>query len=109
MIAVGTTLYRHDSWANDVSRRWSPVEVIGETKLSWLVGNPRYPTKVNKKTIMSARDFRGQNDVYCTVEERDSVNFCEKNKRQIASAVSVCNDPEKLRQIAAIVGKELSE
>lgn len=35
--------------------------------------------------------------------------LCSLYARDIGSAVSVCSDPEKLRQIAAIIGKELNK
>lgn len=112
VIKVGDTLYQLHSWRRSGEPKWSPVLVVGETKQSWLYApfGESHPerTKINKKTMMTARDFRGQCERYFTKAQREARDFCDQWARDIGSAVSSCPDPEKLKQIAAIVGKELA-
>lgn len=104
MIKVGDSLYQLNSWHNANRPKWKPDRITGETKQSWLLGD----TKVNKGTMTTAKDRRGHNKHYFTYEGMVARDFCDQWSRDVGSAVSVCDDPEKLKQIAAIVGKELT-
>lgn len=103
MTKVGDLLYQLHNWRRAGQPKWEPAPITGETKVSWLLGD----IKVNKKTMVTAKDYRGHNERYCSYEEMVAQDFCDLHARDLASHVSVCKDPEKLKRIAAIVGMEL--
>ena len=113
MTKVGDTLYELNRHPRQHEPRWTPQVILGETARSWLIAtfSENHParTRIDKKTLLTARDRQGHRAHFYTAEGREAYDFCSRYGRDIASAVSVCGDPEKLRQIAAIVGKELNE
>lgn len=66
--------------------------ITGETSRSWIVG--KYGYRVNKKTLEG---------IY-TDEQKANDIWMHNNRYKIASIVDRCNDVEKMRQIAQIVG-----
>ena len=112
MIGIGTILYRFDEnrrvYKRDENNRpyggaiyaehFVPVEIHGETKLSWICGPSYAISKVNKKEIMTGRsgDFftaEGMNDQIWIEDHRHRV------RDRLYSATA-----DQLRQIAAILG-----
>lgn len=112
VIKIGDTLYRHEPYGRQGDPKWIAVKVVGETKQSWLYApfgeGTETRVKVSKKTMMTARDYRGINDKYFTEEGRDAKDFCDKWARLVGHLVEQVRNPEELRQIAAIVGKVLT-
>lgn len=111
-IKVGDTLYQLSAYGRQGDRRWTPEVIVGETKISWLYApfgenNPER-TRINKKTMETAADYRGIKDRYFTKKAADDYDFCQKWQRPIAGAVGACRDIEQLKKIAAIIGMELS-
>lgn len=105
-IKVGDTLWSRSGDYRQNAEKWNKHKVIGETNFSWLLEPTWKPAKCNKKTMSTKRDSYGPE--FYTAQGKEDYDFCKRNARNIASAVSVCDDPEKLRQIAAIIGKEIS-
>lgn len=111
MTKVGDTLYLLHRYGKP--NCWTPEVIVGETARSWLYApfgekSPKR-TRIDKKTLLTARDRLGMRNHFYTAAGRDAYDFCSLYARDIGSSVSVCDDPEKLRQIAAIIGKELNK
>lgn len=106
MSKVGDKIWRQDLIRRSDGSAWIEDVISGETPKSWLVGY--HSTKVNKNTMVTATDRQGCRDRYYTKEQMLAKKFCDRNAHAIASAVSVCRDVDKLRQIAAILEKEVS-
>ena len=73
---------------------YSPMEVFGETRVSWLVGYAYSPMKVPKRDPASVF---GLDDV-------EDALWASTYRQRIGSAVLYCRDAEKLRQIASLIG-----
>lgn len=107
---IGDKLYTCRTINRSGRGKWSESRIVDETKHSWLVQTipgSSMRAKVNKTTMMTAADRQGMKDRYYTAQGRDAKDFCDKYARDIGAAVSVCDDPEKLKAIAAIIGKKL--
>jgi hypothetical protein len=74
-----------------------PHKIVGEEARSWLVAymDGRAPWKVNKAKVASS---------WFTVEQMEADIWMDTHGHRIRSLVDRCRDPDKLRQIAAIVG-----
>lgn len=106
-LKVGDELFMLDRWPRKGDPRWTPFLITGETKLSWLVGEGWEQQKVNKKTMMTKADWRGQHDRFYTRQGRDDYDLCDRLRRPLMTAVEQCDDPEKMKKIAEIIGMEL--
>lgn len=100
---VGDMVFEHLTIARDGSH-WKRARIVGHTKGRWALDNGDKP---NKQTMITAADRQGNRTRYYTYDGVEAKNFCDQHARGIASAVSVCDDPVKLRAIAALIGKEL--
>lgn len=120
MVKVGDKLYYFDT---DYARgqpfreRFREYVIVGETRVSWLISEARYidtswnkPRTLNKKTMKAPMRGRGygEHDLL-TVEGRDAEIWLNGNRHQISQAYNRCNDPEKLKQIAKILGVATKE
>lgn len=102
-IAIGDTLFRvPDNWRK--GQEWKGSRIVAETRGTWVLENGSRP---NKKTMRTPRDRQGYSTRYYTLRGMEDRIFCDKHARDIASAVSVCNDPVTLTLIAKMVGKVL--
>lgn len=114
MIGIGTTLYMFNEnrrvYERDENNKakggpiyaehFEPVEIHGETKVSWLCG-PRYSvSKVNKKEIQS-----GRAGSYFTAEGMVDNIWANHHRYKLRCLVDAAA-PDQLRQIAVIVGYE---
>lgn len=106
-IKVGDKLYYIDSHQAPHIATWRTDTIIGETKVSWLLGPEWRATKVNKKSMVTATDYRGYRTRYYTKSAMEDKIFCSKHRRNLGSAVEACNSPDILRQIADLLGKKL--
>lgn len=103
-------VYRKD--ANGIStggpiwrEHWKPVEVVGETRVSWLISssgaNLRYANKVPKKEFRDGKCPSG----YALSEE--SINreaWVHDNAWHIGQAVTRCQDYDLLKKVADLFG-----
>lgn len=69
-----------------------PLEIVGETRLSWILSNG---SKVRKKTLDGVLVSESQIDEACWVND---------HLYMISRAVGRCTDASVLRQIAALLG-----
>lgn len=76
-------------------------EIVGETKLSWLVGH--WKTKVNKAKLTAAGRHGWGPTLYYTAEGRDAQIWLEGHKHEILRMVGRA-DAETIKKIAALVG-----
>lgn len=102
-VKIGDTVYEHLTIAR-AGISWMPVLVVDQTKYCWRLGNGH---KINKKTLITPADRQGYKARYFTAAGVAARNFCDDHARNIGCAVSVCDDPDTLRAIAALIGKEL--
>jgi len=114
MIGIGTKLYRFNEnrrvYKRDDNKRaiggpiyaehFEPIEIHGETKVSWLCGPEYDVAKVNKKEIQTGRAGN-----YFTAEGMSDNIWLKHHRHRIRDLVDAA-PADKLRQIAAIVGYE---
>ena len=104
-LKIGDTLWHQD---DNGRLRWCSAKVLSETKLSWIVADPKYadaPTmhsKVNKKTMLESLGRYGHRRWY-TVAQKDAKDWRDQHCGPIMNRVQFA-DADQLRQIAAIVG-----
>lgn len=84
-MGVGSPVFRY---------KFMPEYVVGETKLSWLVGRGPKPQKFPKK---------GTFNLYGLDDVEDAV-WADQHQFRIRDAVGHLRDLEKLKQIADLVG-----
>ncbi len=104
-------VYERDEKGRPVGRpiwreHWRELAVIGETRVSWLVGYPG--AKVEDHGFkLPKRDFA---DGKCpsgwalSLEHIEERSWVEEHRWQIGDALDRCEDPAVLRQVAALVG-----
>jgi hypothetical protein len=107
MTKVGDILYTHPIGRPDRLGEDSG-EITGETRLSWLVGEPQYArAKVNKVSLDEAiRDHLPRH--WYTKEGLDRELFIKANRHLISRSVSYERDVDKLKKIAEILGMEVA-
>lgn len=104
MIKIGTKLFTSPPGQ---SEKWTQgIAVIGETKLSWLVGSLGNPYKVNKKTMEEAIRDRAPRRWYTEAQMLDA-QWIKKYRHQISGAVLSEKDICTLQQIVELLGMEL--
>lgn len=100
-----------DVWIFDINRRvylkdgngrsfgspiwrehWKKIDVVGETRVSWLTSCRR---KIPKK---------GGHDICFSLREIEDRAWIHENAHRLAGAVSRCTDIGALREIAHLVG-----
>lgn len=116
MIGIGSKL-----WRFDVNRRvyvkgkpgpvwrehWEPLEVIGETRVSWVVGTSAEDTWGAHKVPKAA--FR---DGACPIgwalseEHITDLAWAEEYRHKLADRVRRCHDTKVLRAVWAALGGE---
>lgn len=120
-IGIGSTLWRFDEnrrrymkptekgriWGDLIWREhWVEMFVIGETRVSWLVGSSpdaREPFKLPKAAFKDGGCPRGW---ALSAEHVDEHVWAYENRRRIQDAVCRCDDPRILRAIdEALKGK----
>jgi hypothetical protein len=100
-IKIGDTL-----WGAEYGRpeQWRSLPVIGETKMSWLLGHARlHPIKVNKKTMLETVPNYGSIKWF-TEQGKVDEEFRRKHAHGIGRAVESLRDVTLLRQIAEMIG-----
>lgn len=111
MINIGDTIYGYHSnnnrgCYNGLPRYWEAYEVVGETKVSWLVGHVRNPIKVDKKTMKERKqDFTP----IAFVESREQMErqvWITDNRYKISRMIESCTDYDKLKRIESILKEE---
>lgn len=97
-------------WRQDDSmmRGWRSYRVEATSPRSFMVVTERGLTKVDRKTLQSAQGRGGRRIQFYTYETKDEFEFCQRNALNVTSAVSVCRDKQQLRDIAAILGVQLT-
>lgn len=80
-------------------KNWREYDVIGETKISWLVGFEPRPTKVNKKTFVSSDGV-----IYVpTLADIAKTEYVWNTRYKLGEAVKYCKDYDKLKEIQRIL------
>lgn len=111
-IRIGTKVYqyekygRHEHTFDDCVRRWREYLIIGETRVSWIVGwreSGSEAFKINKKTGEANTGDRIRWSLDGLREEWEEAQWVSKNAYRIAEKVQRC-DVATLRQIAALIG-----
>lgn len=97
-----------DSWSRGPiwSEHWREVEVVGETKRSWLVGTDWRPLKLPKAAFRNGACPRGWARERHQIVELAWVN---RHRSRIGQLVAACQDAVTLREIARLVGYEDKE
>lgn len=108
-LKIGDTLYNFDgnrrSYQPGVSggpiyeKHFLGVEIIGETKQSWIMD--LYRTKVSKKTLQSAMHFADRG--YFTKSGMEADIWLHNHKHRIVRAVEGASI-DQLKEIARIIG-----
>lgn len=96
----GGPIYRH---------HFEPLEIIGETRVSWLCGPAWSPRKVNKKTMETAGGYGLSTHVFASQQEVDDACWIHENKPAIERAVRTCQDAAILRHIDGVLGGTASQ
>lgn len=106
MTKIGDKLWTHpygrpECWVD------APVEITGETKQSWLLGDPNFKrNKVNKKTMQESVPGFTPRQWY-TLQDKIDVAFLHAHRHQISAAVLSEKNVQALKTIAGILGMEL--
>jgi hypothetical protein len=103
MTEVGDNLFTKPTISRN-GEKWEQSRIMNETPGCWVLDNGDKP---NKKTLITAKDRMGYATRYYTAAGMKAKQFCDKHARDIAAAVSVCDDQAKLIAIAMLIGKEL--
>ena len=85
--------------------KWKRVEIVGETRVSWIVGLPDHKwawKKVPKKSTDPVR-YEG---IAWSIQEVVEKNFVAENNYKIGTIVGRVKDYETLRKIADLIGYE---
>lgn len=80
-------------------KHWEPIQVIGETKNSWLVGYEHNPTKISKKDLREGK----LHNICLTEKEVDDKVFLHDHAYRIGEAVGKSQDVALLKNIADMV------
>lgn len=107
-IKVGDTLYLLHRDRRPREPKWTLHTIIGETKLSWLIGEGWAQEKINKKTMRTKMNWQGENVLYRTSQECTDYDFCEAWRKPLMVAIEQCREPERLKKIAEILGVEIA-
>jgi len=78
--------------------KWSEREIIGETRVSWILSPKWESRKVRKNPRKGAPVV-----VAFSPEERDAILWVENNQHRIGEAVKRVKDHEVLRRIAHMI------
>lgn len=108
MPKIGDTLWTYPH--GQPHRLGTRKDVIsGETKHSWFLGNAQFTrVLVNKKTLLE-RIPRYLPRQWFTAESMASEVFIRNNRHRIAAAITSSTDDKALREIAKVLGMEVSE
>lgn len=105
VIGIGTELFSLEYGRTDIRKteHWRSELVTGETKFSWLVGDPKFtPTKVNKKSLLEAVPNMLPRQWY-TARQRIMALWIAENRHKIVQAVQDCPNVETLLQIRRLL------
>lgn len=91
---IGDKIWEHRSRAG-----WLESEIMGETRISWILGPSYDQDKVNKKALAAGELYGWK----ATRAEVDDVLFVQDNAWRVGTAVSGVRDAAILRQIAALI------
>jgi hypothetical protein len=107
-IKIGDTIYGYHvnnnrRGTNGLPAYWEDYEVVGETKVSWLVGYKNNPIKVDKKTL-TERNMNFTPIVFvANREEMEKANYVDCQRYKIAEKVRCCTDYDTLKKIEEIL------
>lgn len=96
-LAVGSLIY---------SRYGKPVEITGETKVSWIVGGAHSWEQIKIKKAAMRKGNSGEHWIRYFTNEQDALDcaFVTQHRHRIGSLVQSLDDGSVMRQIAALVG-----
>jgi hypothetical protein len=98
-IKIGSTIYvydinrrQYDEKRNLIEKYcWKPIEIVGETRVSWI---GKYGDKFPKR---NGKYLKSETEV-------DEQVWIKQNKYKISRCLDVCYDYEKIKQVAILVG-----
>jgi hypothetical protein len=82
-IAIGGPIWKE---------HWRKVEIVDETKLSWITSSG---LKIPKK---------GKRGICFSSEDIEKESYIHENRHKIADMISSCNDYDKLKTVAELIG-----
>jgi hypothetical protein len=104
-LKVGDFIYlKREGFGRDNTKKefiglWHKVEIVGETRVSWVLKSSRNKTVVNKRALAAGR----VGGCVISIEEIEEKWWERKNRYSIARAVERAS-PDQLRAIAKIIG-----
>lgn len=113
MLKVGDDLWTYDRHMVHRVTEYHRAVIVGETPGTWLVINAmvakapdalRRATPVNKRTMRERGDRMGQGREYLTADGVAARRYVARHGHAIAEMIRKCDDPEKLRAVAALLG-----
>ncbi len=110
MINIGDTIYGYSTdhnrtGSNGLPKYWEAYEVVGETKVSWLVGHAWNPIKVDKKTLEQRGSQWPQRKFAANRECMEQQIWISDNRHKICNVLNHCTDYDKLKRIEAILNE----
>lgn len=96
-LKVGSFIYR---------RNGKPVEIVGETRVSWVLKSEwswEKPEKVSKKMLASP-DIEQWQQFFANKQDAEDAVFVQNHRHLIGNAVGTLLDPIVLRNIANLIG-----
>lgn len=107
MTKVGDKLWyqpRYDANRRELSS-YRCVEIVGETKQSWLIHSYGPKERVNKKTLKGSPDkYSSGIPYYASLDEVKEMLWIDKHCHRIADEVRHVRDGDLLRKIAELIG-----
>jgi len=98
MTKVGDKVWVGGALFRGAKGRWSEREIIGETRVSWILSPAWESRKVRKNPSKGAPVV-----VAFSPEERDALQWVEDHQYRIADAVKRVTDHDVLRRIAHMI------
>lgn len=86
---------------------WRQMEVVGETRVSWLVGWPGSAATrrdVGRLPKSAFRDGKCPRGWALSAEHIDELAWAEEHRHKLADRVHRCDDPRVLRAVWAALG-----
>lgn len=106
-LKIGSEIWTRDP--RDHRKPWEHHTITGETRVSWLIEINKWSTrKFAKMTMLENHGPQWGTQRWYTDAEKADKEFVDTHRHHIQRLVSVEVDATKLKQIAEILGMELS-
>lgn len=84
---------------------WRPMQVIGETRVSWLVGFENSTLVQHKLPKTAVKDGACPRDWALSEAHLDDLEWAEENRARLVEAVSRCRDARVLRAVDELLSE----